>query len=272
MRSTSLIVVSLLAASTLAAQAPAPRPQAVPPVPTQHSLWFDAGALGEHQIRAGFEAIAVGRYTFGLSVTYDDRAHPRADDVYPIAYEYPQSYSGVRDPQPCGDPRFLALCAYQYYPYSGESPRYRAWSFNLAARYYPPFFSFRNGPSRMMVYAGGFVGFHWRTSQEVQPIYYANPLADNSPVPLAPRDSVILPPDSTRIPLYYPDSPSPNLLRRTISGLQPGLEIGVRLLPVGGFFIEAGGRFSLVTIDDPLQRSRLGDVESRLVLGAGIAW
>jgi hypothetical protein len=270
MRALSLVVVPLLAAGALAAQAPASRPLPVQPDPTDRSAWFDVGALLEHQIRAGFEGLALGRYTVGLSITYDDRAHPRADDVYPMGYAEPQPGVAIRDPYPCGDVRYLALSAYPQY--CGDSPRYRAWSFNLAARYYPAIFSFRNGPSRMMVYAGAFVGFHWRVSQEVQPYYYYNPLVDTVPVPLAPRDSVVVPPDSAPNVNLYPMPPWTSQVRRTIAGLQPGLEIGVRLVPVGGLFIEVGGRFNLVTIDDPLRRTRLGDVESRLVIGAGISW
>jgi hypothetical protein len=276
MRFVSLIVVPFLAAGTLAAQAPASRPPSTPPVPTDRSVWYDAGALLEHQIRAGFEGLALGRYTVGLSITYDDRAHPRDDAYYPMGYAYPQGEVAIRDPYPCVDTRSLAMCAYPpYYSYAGDSPRYRAWGLNLAARYYPAFFSFRNGPSRMMVYAGGFVGFHWRVSQEIQPYYYNyyNPLADTFPRPLAPRDSVVvLPPDTMPNVNRYPMPPWTSQLRRTIAGLQPGLELGVRLMPIGGLFIEAGGRFSLVTIDDPRQRARLGDVESRLVIAAGIAW
>jgi hypothetical protein len=269
MRVLSLAVVPVLAAGTLAAQAPASRLQpAPPPVPTTRSVWFDAGALLEHQIRAGFEGLALGRYTFGLAVTYDDRAHPRDDIYYPMGY----AEVAIRDPYPCGDVRYLALCTSSYYPYPGESPRYRAWSVNLAARYYPEFFSFRNGASRMMVYAGGFVGFHWRVSQQLQSYYYYNPLVDTAPLPLAPQDSVVLPPDTVPGGVYSPLPPWTNQLRRTISGIQPGLEIGVRLVPLGGLFIEAGGRFSLITIDDPNQRARLGDVQTRLVLAAGFAW
>jgi len=44
------------------------------------------------------------------------------------------------------------------------------------------------------------------------------------------------------------------------------------LLPFRRLFIEAGGRFTLVTLDDPMQRAQLGDVESRLVIAAGIVW
>jgi hypothetical protein len=273
MRTASLIVATFLAAGTAAAQAPAPRPQQAVPVPTNRSVWFDAGALLEHQVRAGFEALPLGRYTLGVSITYDDRAHPRDDAYYPMGYDYPQGEVAIRDPYPCVDTRSLAMCAYPpYYPYAGDSPRYRAWGLNLAARYYPAFFSFRNGPSRMMVYAGGFVGFHWRVSQEIQPYYY-NPLLDTLAVPLALRDSVVvLPPDTVPGGSFAPMPPWTSQVRRTIAGLQPGLEIGVRLMPVGGLFIEAGGRFSLITIDDPRQRARLGDVESRLVIAAGIAW
>lgn len=270
MRTACLIVAPFLAAGTLAAQAPTPRPQPEPPIPTNRSVWFDAGALLEHQIRAGFEGVTLGRYTFGLSITYDDRAHQRDDIVYPLPY----AEVAIRDPYPCGDVRYLALCTYpQYYPYASDPPRYRAWGLNLAARYYPAAFSFRNGPSRMMVYAGGFVGAHWRVSQEVQLSYYTDPLANTVPVPLSPRDSVVvLPPDTMRNVDLYPLPPWMSQLRRTISGLQPGLEIGVRLMPVGGLFVEVGGRFSLITIDDPMRRARLGDVESRLVIAAGFAW
>jgi hypothetical protein len=271
MRTACLIVVPFLAAGTLAAQAPAPQP--LPPVPTDRSVWFDAGALLEHQVRAGFEGLALGRYTFGLSVTYDDRGHPREDVYYPMGYAEPQPYDAIRDPYPCGDVRYLALCAYPQNPYGVDSPRYRAWSVNLAARYYPAAFSFRNGPSRMMVYAGGFVGFHWRVSQENRFYNYYNPLVDTFPILLASQDSIILPPDTAPTRNLYPTMPPwTNVVRRTISGLQPGLEIGVRLLPVGGLFIEVGGRFNLVTLDDPQRRARLGDVESRLVIAGGIAW
>ena len=273
MRAVSLVVVPFLTAGTLAAQAPESRPRPLPPAPTFQSLWFDAGALLEHQIRAGFEAVRLGRYTLGLSVTYDDRAQQQANDVYPLGYAYPQTYMPVRDPVPCGDPRFLALCANPYeVDYEFVPRRYRAWSVNLAARYYPAFFSFRNGPRQMMVYAGGFVGFHWRVTQEPQPFYY-NPLVDTFPVPLAPRDSVVvLPPDTLPGGIIAPLPPWASSVRRVISGLEPGLEIGVRLLPFRRLFIEAGGRFTLVTLDDPRQRAQLGDVESRLVVAAGIAW
>jgi hypothetical protein len=272
MRVACLIAIPVLAAGTLAAQAPAPRAQPEPPPPTNRSVWFDAGALLEHQIRAGFEGVTLGRYTFGLAVTYDDRAHPRADDVYPLGYAYPQTEIAIRDPYPCGDVRYLALCTSQYYPYVTDAPRYRAWSVHLAARYYPAFFSFRNGASRMMVYAGGFLGFHWRVVQQIQYPYYYNPLVDSLAIPLAPRDTVITPPDTSGTGVYAPMPPWSYAVRKTIAGLQPGLEIGVRLQPVGGLFLEAGGRFNLITIDDPMRRERLGDVESRLVIAAGFAW
>jgi hypothetical protein len=273
MRVVSLVALPLLVAGALAAQAPAPRAQPEPPPPTNRSVWFDAGALLDHQIRAGFEGVTLGRYTFGLAVTYDDRAHPRDDIYYPLGYAYPQTYLPVRDPIPCSDPRFLALCANPYeVEYAFFPPRYRAWSVNLAARYYPAFFSFRNGASRMMVYAGGFLGFHWRVVQQTQSPYYYNPLVDTVPIPLAPRDTVVTPPDTSGRGVYSPLPPWSYAVRKTIAGLQPGLEIGVRLQPVGGLFLEAGGRFNLITIDDPMRRERLGDVESRLVIAAGFAW
>jgi hypothetical protein len=261
-------------ACLLAASAAAGRTQTAPTptsaAPTTRSVWFDVGALTIDQIRAGVEAIPLSRFTAGLSVAYSHTPHPRDVPVPPYAY-LADPGTGVR-PVSC-DPRMLTLCVDPAY-YYGDPPRYRAWAFNLAVRYYPEPLSFRNGAARMMVYAGGYVGYHWRTWDE-NPVYYYG-----RPVPLAatpelqqpalsPTDSVIpLPPPGG----YYPVACCLNPIRHTLKGVEPGVELGVRLLPIGPLFIEAGGRFTLAVIDDPMQRVRPGDVETRLVVAGGIAW
>ena len=250
---TILAAAALLGAGTLAGQnAATPAPAG----PTTRSVWFDAGALTNDQIRAGVEAIPLGRFTAGLSVTYTHQAHPRDGGPYPLGYV--ATAGGGPSPYYC-DPRMLTLCADPaYYPI--DQPRYRAWAFNLAVRYYPEPLSFRNGAARMMVYAGGYLGYHWRTWDENVFYYYRGPstLADSV---------IVLPP-----PGGYPIPYGANPIRRSLKGVEPGVELGVRLLPAGPLFIEAGGRFTLSIIDDRMQRVRPGDVETRLVIAAGIAW
>jgi len=157
------------------------------------------------------------------------------------------------------------------YPYPQESPRYRAWALDLSVRYYPSVLSFQNGPSRMMVYVGEFVGYHWRTWDEEQ--IYALPYGVDDPMPLmAPRDTaVVIRPDT--LPQQYPMPwPRPSLLRHTLHAIQPGAELGVRLLPFGRLFIDVGARWTLVTIEDPMQRTLKGNIESRLMVAGGVAF
>jgi hypothetical protein len=248
--SLTILAAALLGAGTLPAQNPSAAG------PTTRSVWYDAGALTHGQIRAGVEAIPLGRFTAGLSVSYSDRPHPRDYVAYPNVYA--PTVDGLRPSYYC-DPRMLTLCVDP--AYYADQTRYRAWAFNLAVRYYPEALSFRNGAARMMVYAGGYVGYHWRTWDENVVYYYGGPL------PLADSVAGPLPPGG-----YYPIAPGPNPIRHTLKGVEPGVELGVRLMPIGPLFIEAGGRFTLSIIDDRMQRVRPGDVETRLVIAAGVAW
>jgi hypothetical protein len=242
---------TLLAAAALAVAAPPCAQAQLPPLPAAHSLWFDAGALLNDQVRAGAEVLRLGRFTAGLAIAYSTKPHPR-DQVY-----YPIAYAADNSPLPQCDPRMLSLCAYPYYFGYADATRYRAWAFDLAVRYYPEPLAFRNGDTRMMVYAGAYAGYHWRRWDE-SPIYYAYPLGVR-------EDSIVPLPG-------YPVVPYPSTLRHTLKGLEPGMELGVRLLPIGPLFLEAGGRFTLAVVDDPMQRVQQGDVEARLVLTGGIAW
>lgn len=243
----------LLAVAALAVAAfPCARAQSpTPPVPAAHSLWFDAGALLEDQVRVGAEVLRLGRLTAGVGISYSSKPHPR-DQLY-----YPLAYAADASPLPQCDPRMLSLCAYPYYYGYAGATRYRAWTFDLAVRYYPEPLAFRNGDTRMMLYGGAYAGYHWRRWDE-NPIYYA--------YPAGLRADSIVPLPGYPIPYY------PNPLRHTLKGLEPGLELGVRLLPVGPLFLEAGGRFTLAVVDDPMQRVQQGDVEARLVLTGGISW
>jgi len=255
---------SLLAAALLAAAAPCARAQAsLTPAPPAHSVWFDAGALLDNQVRAGAEVVALGRFTAGLAIAYSHTPHPRGETLVP-----PYAYLSGGTALPACDPGVLSLCAYPcaypgcYYG-SGEASGYRAWAFDLSVRWYPEALAFRNGVARLLVYSGAYAGYHWRRWDE-QPLYYYPYCPPGYACP-AVTDSGAVP-----LPPYPVAYPSP--LRHTLKGLEPGLEVGVRLLPVGPLFLEAGGRFTLVVVDDPMQRAQQGDVEARLVLAAGLAW
>ena len=246
--SLALVPVLLLAAPALRGQNPARGPA----VPTTRSLSFDVAAVAKDRIRGSLEAVAFERFTVGLSGSYSHTV----DQEY---YAYPMNRT-LYDPYYCA-PEMSSCIG----PYWNTPPRYRAWALDLAIRYYPSVLSFRNGPSRMMAYVGEFVGYHWRTWDE-QVVYYR--YGPDDPVALESSDSVI-PPPGTMPPYIWP---GPNPIRRTLNAIQPGLEVGVRLLPFSGLFIDVGGRFTLVTIEDPMQRVLKGNVESRLVVAGGISW
>ena len=70
------IPVLLLAASALRAQEPAPAPA----VPTAASVSFDVAALARDRFRGSLEAMALGRFTVGLSGSYSHTV----DQEYPV--------------------------------------------------------------------------------------------------------------------------------------------------------------------------------------------
>ena len=252
-----LLSAGCLCAAVAEAQGYSQRAQSA--APTMSSASLDLAALSRHRIRGTVEATALGRITVGLSVSYTNR---QDDTVGTPIWRYP-TY-GVDDRMSCVE-SFSGVGCVVPYPYVSQRDRYRDWTFDLALRYYPEFLSFRNRESRMLVYFGGFAGYHWRTweEQQIYPMYMS----------LAAPDS-ILPPYPDTIP---PSGPLPpiwpgGLVRRSLRGLQPGVELGARLIPFGGLFVEVGGRFTLVTVDDPSRKARPGDVEPRLVVAAGFAW
>lgn len=286
----ALVPALLLTAPGTKAQTPAP----TSPAPTTRSLWLDGAALAKDRIRGGADLLAVGRITVGMTASFTHRM-----DTNPVLYPVPlnrgygpddrsvcvESSTGLgcvlsglpNDVVPCYEP-FSGPSRCGYYPYYPPPTRYRAWSLDLAVRYYPSALSFANNGTQMMVYVGEFAGYHWRTWEESVVYYYGARTGDVEGPYLSPRDTVIPPPRPDTViiidhpPYPYPILPWPNPIRRTLQGFQPGAEIGVRLVAFSRLFIEAGGRFTLVTIDDPWRRTRPGDVETRLVVAGGIAW
>lgn len=250
----ALALAALLGAGAASAQVPAP---GTPSVPVTRSLWFDAAALADDEVRAGVEAFTAGRFTLGASLGYSHTAHPR--DQFPIAYAGTVRQIAI---YPACDPRMLMLCGGP--AYYGDAQRYRAWTAALTVRFHPAAFSFRNGASRMLVYAGAHAGFRWSTWEESG---YYSCTTFCPPYPYLAADSVIVMP-----PYPYPGPGFLNPIRHSQGGFEPGLDAGVRLLPFGPLFVEVGGRFTLVTADDAMRRTSPGDVESRLVLAAGLAW
>jgi len=251
------IPVLLLAASALRAQDPA----RTPAVPTAPSVSFDVAALAKDRFRGSIEAMSLGRFTVGLSGSYSHTVDQEYSVYAPYDYatmNRPMSY----DPYYCAYPESFSCIG----PYWNTPTRYRAWALDLSIRYYPSVLSFQNGPSRMMVYVGEFVGYHWRTWDE-QGIYYYGYGVDDGMRPMS--SDTLIPPPGTMPPYIWP---GPNPIRRTLSAIQPGVEFGVRLLPFSRLFIDVGGRFTLVTIEDPMQRVLKGNVESRLVVAGGLVW
>lgn len=273
MRALRLNAFSLLLAGTLAAQTPA-RQSSTTVVTPRQTLSFDVAALVDDRARVGLEPLVFGRWTIGLGASYT-RTAPEEEFPYPV----PLRDFGQRDVVTETTGRTVVViqrppCILGYpcpdtYPF--ERPKYRAWSLDLSARYYPAAFSFSNPRQRLMLYVGEFIGYHKRRVEQSL-IYYYGCLYCESPPPLPPRDAMFAPPPDTG---YIPPPIIPPSLSRVVQNLrgwEPGVEIGVRLIPASPVFIDVGGWFKLVTVDDPMQRVRPGDVDSRLVVAVGVGW
>ena len=254
MRALRLAILPLLIAASLAAQAPPASsgnstPNAV--LSPRRSAFFDVAALVDNRQRFGLEPLVFGRWTVALVGTHSRTRS--ATQV--IAYA-----------NPLADPIPGMLCPIEGCPprYPGSDAKYNAWSLDLAVRYYPAAWSFSNPRRRMMVYLGEFIGYHQRTLEQN---LYPYPLAATpTGTILTSLDSVIPNP-----PVPYP-IPFPQPVRSRLTGWEPGAEIGVRLIPLEPVFIDVGGWFKLVTIDDPMQQIRPGQLDSRLVVAVGIGW
>jgi hypothetical protein len=236
MRSLRLAILPLLVAASLAAQAPAPSNAPATPaaaVAPDRTAFFDVAALIGSRERFGLEPLVFGRWTVGLVA-----AHSHSGASAPVL----TAPIGIPDAvMPC--PSFG--CGPQY-PAGWSS--YNAWSLDFAARYYPAALTSSDARRRFMVYVGEFVGYQWRT---INRISYAYPLFAPCPAP---------------------GCTDPVNETQRLSGWEPGAEIGMRLRPLEPLFIDVGGWFKLVRLNDPTQRLRPGDLDSRLVVAVGVGW
>lgn len=237
-RSILAVVLGAGASARLAAQAPA-QPSAVHlPAPMLQTATFDVSAAFQHHWRAALEPLVFGRFAIGLSGEYTTEPE---QPIYGILYPYPQCPINMFCANPASDP--------------GTS--YRAWSFNLSARWYPAVLSMGGARQSLGLYVGEFIGYHERTIS--QPIYYGCPNCYYPP-----------PIDSTS--QTFPRPPiDPGRYTQVVHGFEPGVELGVRILPMQHVVIDVGGRFRLATIrNDFYSGVQPGDVDSRLVVAVGL--
>ena len=256
MRTLRLAILPLLVATSLAAQTPQPASGSAPPIAAvspRRTAFFDVAALVDSRERFGIEPLVFGRWTVGLI-----GSHRHSDASPPlIAYLQPAG-GGTTAPE---------LCPITGCPpgYPGSPWSYDAWSLDLAVRYYPAALSLSAPQRRLMVYAGEFIGYHRRTlSQLYYPPVPLNQTGIACPVQSGP--AIPAPPPGC----YSP--PSPFTERQRFTGWEPGAEIGARLIPLAPVFVDVGGWFKLVTLDDPTQRTKPGQLDARLVAAVGIGW
>ena len=251
MRSIRFTILPLLIATSLAAQAPAPNSTPSTPVAVvmpQRTAFLDIAALVNNHQRFGIEPLIFGRWTIGLIGTHYSTGAP----IQVQNYAYPLA-GGPAVP--------TTLCPIEGCPtpYPGSASSYNAWSLDLAVRFYPTALSFNDPRRRLMVYIGEFVGYQWRTLSQVSYLY--PPLG----LPVGASGTVI--------PCAYPGcAPIADNQRQRLTGWEPGAEVGVRVKPLDPLFVDVGGWFKLVTVDDPTQRIRPGQLDARLVVAVGIGW
>lgn len=238
----TLALLALPLASALAAQTPAPSPASPArlPAPVLQTATFDVAAAFQQHYRAMIEPLVFGRFAIGLSGEYTTEPE---GEVYAILY--PSCPVNML----CGGST------------ASDGSEYRAWSFNLHARWYPAALSFGGERQAAALYVGEFIGYHERRTS--QPIYYGCPNCYYPP----PQ-----PPDTT---IYNPPIPPPggnSVYTQVLRGWEPGVEFGVRLLPMRHVVMDIGGRFRLATIEDYRSGTRPGGVDSRLVVAVGVGW
>ena len=251
MRALRLAVLPLLVATSLAAQAPEPSSQTPTPVAAVAPLraaFFDLAALVGSRQRFGFEPLVFGRWTVGLIGSHYSTGSPTLNQPYPVTFAPNAGNTIVIDVCPgVGCPTI---------PTASGSSSYTAWSLDLAVRYYPAALSLSDPRRRLLVYIGEFVGYQWRTLDEA----------------LYPPVMVPLAASNQGLPCAYPGCSGPVVERQRFTGVEPGAEVGVRLEPLGPLFVDVGGWFKLVTVDDPTQDIRPGHLDARLVVAVGIGW
>jgi hypothetical protein len=245
MRALRLAVLPLLVATSLAAQAPTDSSAPVTPIAVvapKRTASFDLAALVGNRQRFGLEPLVFGRWTVGLIGSHYSTGSPTYYGNVVTHLDLPGTVT-------------IGLCPIEGCPptSSGSSSRYTAWSLDFAVRYYPAALSLNDPHRRLMVYIGEFLGYQWRTfTWTSYPVAFAS---------------------GAGTPCAFPGcSGPPATVTQHLTGWEPGAEVGVRLKPLEPLFIDVGGWFKLVTVDDPTQRLRPGQLDSRLVAAVGVGW
>jgi hypothetical protein len=249
LRQLRLAVLPLFVATSLAAQTPAESNAPVTPVAVAapaRTAFLDLAALVGDRQRFGLEPLVFGRWTVGLIGSHYSTGSP--------AY-YGNGYVTLNVP---GSTVPTILCPMSGCPPtgSGSTSSYTAWSLDFAVRYYPAALSLNDPHRRLMVYIGEFIGYQWRTLTQVSYPPVAVPAAGSSQA----------------VPCAYPGCSGQVVQKQSFMGWEPGAEVGVRLEPLGPLFIDVGGWFKIVGVDDPTQRIRPGQLDSRLVVAVGVGW
>lgn len=232
------------------------------PAPVRQSATIDIASAFEQRYRAMIEPLVFGRFSLGLSGEYTTEPDGRPEYiVYPVY--------GCTPEQLCARPATAGLsapcCGYDYPP--GLREKYRAWNFNLHARWYPEALSIQGARQSASFFVGEFIGFHQRRG--TQAVYYGCAYcADAPPIPVdsaggRPDSVTTLPAD----PYYYP-----SVFTQKLKGWEPGVEFGVRIWPTRHVVLDVGGQFRLVRLDDYQSGLRPGDVDKRLLVTVGVGW
>jgi len=133
----------------------------------------------------------------------------------------------------------------------------REYMIDLYVRAYPLSFASAAPKHPISGYIGGFVGIHDRENdQSYTYAIYPCPLATVCPVG-GPCPGCPPTPASSRVVNW---------------GVEPGAELGIRLMPLNDVFIEVGGRARLITFPDPTGRFEEGQIDSRLTISVGVGW
>ena len=193
-------------------------------------------ALLNGEIRASVEPLVLGRTAVGVSF-----ARWWGGQTYyavPLSSQLVVPVGGISGPHPG-----------------------REYMVDLHARVYPVSFSSATPRHGVSVYLGGLVGYHRREfDQTLYPCFA-------SPCPLAGPSSGVI------IPCQVPCQPvAPEAVRTVSAGVEPGAELGVRMMLLRDLLIEIGGWARLITFPDPTGRFVEGQVESRLTLAVGLSW
>lgn len=200
------------------------------PAPVLQTLTFDVAEAFQDRWRVSMEPLAFGRFTVGIAGAYTTHRH---DQPYPIGYV------------PYCPPNVLCASG----PYDDGSS-YKAWNFDLGVRWYPALLSSRGGRQALGLYVGEFIGYHRRRILLPSACPYCYPL---------PLDSGIIAPP-------YP----PYGFSAIIDGFEPGVEAGLRLIPMRHVVLDLGARIRVATLDDPFAGPRAGGTDTRLLVTVGI--